>query len=65
MTKQILSKEQNIFATVRNRKQCPLCNSPILEIMRVWGDIELYCTRWKVDNIKCNYFKVISNDKTQ
>ena len=51
-------QKQNITITIKNRIKCPICNSPILEVLRSWGDVEEYCSRWRIEKIKCHYFKV-------
>lgn len=56
--KQVVSIEQQIVVTIRGRKRCPLCNNPLLEVLRLWGDIEEYCTSWKETGIKCKYFNL-------
>lgn len=55
-------KRQHIIATVEGRRLCPKCKSPLLEVI---GDNLLdydrteMCTRWKLEKIKCGYFREV------
>ena len=52
-----------ILYTIRGRKKCPRCNSPIVEVMRDFGMYEEHCLRFSVEGIRCNYLKVLEFKK--
>ncbi len=56
---------QHVLITVEDLEKCPKCNRPLKTVMRDFGTIESYCTRWKIEKIRCGYFKVRKNIKQE
>ena len=52
---------QHVLCTVENLEKCPKCGNPLKTVMRDFGKIESYCIRWKIEKIRCGYYKVRKN----